>query len=270
MIFSWQIILMIVISILFISWFLYRPIKETLSDDDSNIQINKQRQNELISDKSIGLIEEQYFKEAENEIIGTLASELKSNESKNFEIKPLIWVVSIAVFIAIISLSLYSQLAPKIIPNASDNSSESFSMDESLDALKEYLVENPDDFSAWLMLGMAQAGIGDVDDSIISFENAFKINSNDIDLLLQYATALSLNQDGAFIGAPKELIEKALTISPQSEQVLYFAGIVAAQEANFDLARDYWEKALYIMPDSHPDRGIIEEALETISNLQVK
>ena len=143
-------------------------------------------------------------------------------------------------------------------------------MDESLDALKEYLVENPDDFSAWLMLGMAQAGIGDVDDSIISFENAFKINPNDIDLLLQYATALSLNQDGAFIGAPKELIEKALSISPQSEQVLYFAGIVAAQEANFDLARDYWEKALYIMPDSHPDRGIIEEALETISNLQVK
>ena len=270
MIFSWQIILMILLSIFFLSWFLYRPIKLNISDDDSNIRINKQRQNELILDRSIGLIEEQYFSEAEDEIIVTLASELKSNESKNFEIKPLIWIISIAVFITILSLSLYSQLAPKIIPNALDNSSESLSMNESLEALKEYLVENPDDFSAWMMLGMAQSAIEDVDDAIISFENAFKINPDDIDLLLQYATVLAANQDGAFIGEPQVLVERALSISPQSEQVLYFAGIVAAQLADFDLARDYWEKALYIMPDSHPDRAIIEEALDTILNLQVK
>ncbi len=61
MILSWQFILMIVLSSLFLAWFLYRPVKPSLSDDDSNIRINKQRQNELISDRSIGLIEEQYF-----------------------------------------------------------------------------------------------------------------------------------------------------------------------------------------------------------------
>ena len=270
MIFSWQIVLMIVLSITFLSWFLYRPIKESLSDDDSNIRINKQRQNELISDRSIGLIEEQYFKEAEDEIIDTLASELKSNESEKLEIKPMRWSLSIALLIAILSLSLYSQLAPKIVPSSFSQSTDSLSMTESLDALKEYLIDNPEDFSAWKILGMAQAAIGDVDDSIISFENAFEINPNDIDLLLQYATVLASNQDGAFIGMPQELIQKALTINPQSEQVLYFSGIVSAQQADFDLARDYWEKALYIMPDSHPDRGIIEEALDTILNLQVK
>jgi len=270
MIFSWQIVLMIVLSITFLSWFLYRPIKESLSDDDSNIRINKQRQNELISDRSIGLIEEQYFKEAEGEIIDTLASELKSNESEKLEIKPMRWSLSIALLIAILSLSLYSQLAPKIVPSSFSQSTDSLSMTESLDALKEYLIDNPEDFSAWKMLGMTQVAIGDLDDSINSFENAFKINPDDIDLLLQYSSAIAAKQAGEFLGRPQELIKKALTLDPQSIQVLYFAGIVAAHQSDFDVAKEFWEKALYLMPDSHPDRSIIEEAVETILNLQVK
>jgi len=270
MIFSWQIVLMIVLSITFLSWFLYRPIKESLSDDDSNIRINKQRQNELISDRSIGLIEEQYFKEAEDEIIDTLASELKSNESEKLEIKPTRWSLSIALLIAILSLSLYSQLAPKIVPSSFSQSTDSLSMTESLDALKEYLIDNPEDFSAWKMLGMTQVAIGDLDDSINSFENAFKINPDDIDLLLQYSSAIAAKQAGEFLGRPQELIKKALILDPQSIQVLYFAGVVAAHQSDFDVAKEFWEKALYLMPESHPDRNIIEEALDTILNLQVK
>ena len=270
MIFSLQTILMIVLSGIFLAWFLYRPIKESLSDDDSNIHINKQRQNELEVDRSSGLIEDRYFKEAKEEIISTLASELKINESNNLEINPLIWSLSIALFIAILSLSLYSQLAPKIMPGSLSQSSDSLSMTESIDTLKEYLIHNPEDFLAWKMLGMTQVAIGDLDDSINSFENAFKINPDDIDLLLQYSSAIAAKQDGEFLGRPQELIKKALTLDPQSIQVLYFAGIVAAHQSNFDVAKEFWEKALYLMPDSHPDRSIIEEAVETILNLQVK
>ena len=56
MIFSWQMILMIVLSSIFLSWFLYRPIRVNLSDEESNIRINQQRQNELASDMSLGLV----------------------------------------------------------------------------------------------------------------------------------------------------------------------------------------------------------------------
>ena len=143
-------------------------------------------------------------------------------------------------------------------------------MSESIETLKDYLIENPEDFQTWKMLGMAQVAIGNLDDSIDSFENAFEINPDDIDLLLQYSSAIAANQEGQFLGKPQDLIEKALTIDPQSIQVLYFAGIVAAHQADLDLAKEYWQKALYLMPDSHADRSVIEDALETILNLQVK
>ncbi len=103
-----------------------------------------------------------------------------------------------------------------------------------------------------------------------TFESAFELNPNDIDLLLQYASAIAANQDGMFYGKSKTLIEKALSLDPQSIQVLYFSGIVSAHQSDLDGAIGYWQKALYLMPDNHPDRNIIEEALNTVLNLQVK
>ena len=270
MIYSWQMILMIVISSIFLAWFLYRPIRTNLSDKDSNIRINQQRQNELASDMSLGLIEEAYYQEAKDEIIGTLASELKSIESNNLEIKPLMWSFIIALFIAILSLSLYSQLAPKEIPSSLDKSIEPSSLSESIETLKDYLIENPGDFQALKMMGLAQIGIGNVGESIETFESAYLINPTDIDLLLQYASAIAASQEGQFDGKSKALIEEAFILDPQSIQVLYFSGIVAAHEGNLNDAIEFWQKALYLMPEDHPDRNTIEEALDTVLNLQVK
>ncbi len=263
-------ILMIVISSIFLAWFLYRPIRTNLSDKDSNIRINQQRQNELASDMSLGLIEEVYYQEAKDEIIGTLASELKSVESNNLEIKPLMWSFIITLFIAILSLSLYSQLAPKEIPSSLDKSIEPLSLSESIETLKDYLIENPGDFQTWKMLGMAQVAIGNVDESIETFESAYLINPTDIDLLLQYASVIAASQDGQFDGKSKALIEEAFILDQQSIQVLYFSGIVATHEGNFNGAIEFWQKGLYLMPEDHPDRSIIEEALDTVLNLQVK
>ena len=120
------------------------------------------------------------------------------------------------------------------------------------------------------MLGLAQIGIGNVNESIETFESAYLINSKDIDLLLQFASAIAASQDGQFDGKSKVLIDEALSLDPQSIQVLYFSGIVAAHGGDLDGAIEFWEKALYLMSNDHPDRNIIEEALGTVLNLQVK
>ena len=88
--------------------------------------------------------------------------------------------------------------------------------------------------------------------------------------MLQFASAIAASQDGQFDGKSKVLIDEALSLDPQSIQVLYFSGIVAAHGGNFNGAIEFWEKALYLMSNDHPDRNIIEEALGTVLNLQVK
>ncbi|MDP6163309.1 MAG: c-type cytochrome biogenesis protein CcmI [Candidatus Thioglobus sp.] len=269
MIIAWQFIIMIVLSCAFFAWFLLRPISQSLSGDESNIAINQQRQDELKSDINQGLIADDQYQAAESEIISTLATELRTDTKESIAIKPLPWILTIILIFSVLSLGIYSQLAPKMI--SSENSlTEPMSMSDSIERLESFIEENPDDFQALKMLGLAQIGIGKVDESIEAFENAYLINSKDIDLLLQFANAIAASQDGQFDGKSKVLIDEALSLDPQSIQVLYFSGIVAAHEGNLSGAIEFWEKALYLMSTDHPDRNIIEEALGTVLNLQVK
>jgi len=240
-----------------------------LSGDEANIAINQQRQDELKSDVNQDLIADDQYRVAESEIINTLATELRDDIKESIAIKPLPWTLAIILILSIFSLGIYSQLAPKMIPS-SQSLSESMSMSDSIEKLQNFIEENPDDFQALKMLGLAQIGIGNINESIKAFESAYLINSKDIDLLLQFSSAIAASQDGKFDGKSKVLIDEALSLDPQSIQVLYFSGIVSAHEGNLNGAIEFWEKALYLMSNDHPDRNIIEEALSTILNLQVK
>jgi cytochrome c-type biogenesis protein CcmH len=260
---------MIALSCAFFAWFLFRPISQSLSGDEANIAINQQRQDELKSDVNQDLIADDQYRVAESEIINTLATELRDDIKESIAIKPLPWTLAIILILSIFSLGIYSQLAPTIIPS-SQSLSEPMSMSDSIEKLQNFIEENPDDFQALKMLGLAQIGIGNINESIKAFESAYLINSKDIDLLLQFSSAIAASQDGKFNGKSKVLIDEALSLDPQSIQVLYFSGIVSAHEGNLNGAIEFWEKALYLMSNDHPDRNIIEEALGTILNLQVK
>jgi cytochrome c-type biogenesis protein CcmH len=269
MIFAWQFFIMLISTCLFLAWFFYRPIKSGLSDDDSNIAINIQRQEELATDINQGLIDDEQYQIAESEIINTLANELKDNNKDNISIKPMTWSIAIFLLLSLFSIAIYSQLSPKMLP--SDQALiESASMNDSIKQLQIFLEENPDDFQGLKMMGLAQIGIGNIDESIKAFESAYLINPLDIDLLLQYSSAIAASQEGKFNTKSKVLIDEAFNLDPQSIQVLYFSGIVAAHEGNLNDAIDFWQKALYLMPEDHPDRNIIQEALDTVMNLQVK
>ena len=269
MIIVWQFVVMLILTCLLFAWFLYRPIKPGISDDDSNIGINKQRQEELAADINQGLIDDDQYKIAESEIVNTLANELKDNNKDSIAIKPMTWSIAAFLFLSVFSIAIYSHLSPKMLPN-DQALIEPASMKDSIKKLQIFLEENPDNFQALKMMGLAQIGIGNVDESINTFESAYLINPLDIDLLLQYSSAIAASQEGKFIGKSKVLIDEAFNLDPQSIQVLYFSGIAAADEGDLNDAIDFWQKAFYLMPENHRDRNIIEEALDTVMNLQVK
>ena len=129
MIFSWQLLIMLILSGLFFTWFLFKPVKSGLSHNESNIAINKQRKEELELDINQGLIDDDQFQVAESEIVNTLANELRNNNKDNIEIKPINWSIAIFLCLSALSIALYSQLSPKFLPG-SQVLSEPMTMDE--------------------------------------------------------------------------------------------------------------------------------------------
>ena len=266
MIVSWQFVLMILLSSFFLALFLYRPIKETISHEASNIAINKQKKEELKLDFDHGIIGKTQYYEAQDEIIETLASELSYQYSEEASTPPFRWSIILVFCISFTSLLLYVQLKPTIPSDDIQTMMESpVNLIDSAHSLESYLVDNPNDFQAWKMLALAQFNLGKMKNSLESFESALDLNPNDVDLLLQYASVLAANQEGSFLGKPKLMIDKALDIDSQSIHALYLSGVVATNQGDIILAEKFWQKALYLMPSNHPDRNILEDALFTIS-----
>ena len=265
MIIFWQFILMILLSSFFLVLFLYRPIKETISHEVSNIAINKQKQEELKLDLANGIIEKAQYHEAQEEIIESLASDLDYHYSEEVSTPSFRWSIIIVFCISVASLFLYAQLKPAISSEDSQTMESPTSLIDSVNSLESYLVDNPNDFLAWKMLALAQFNLGEIKNSLESFESALNLNPNDVDLLLQYASILAANQEGSFLGKPKTMIDKALDIDSQSIHALYLSGVVATNQGDIILAEKFWQKALYLMPSNHPDRNILEDALFTIS-----
>jgi cytochrome c-type biogenesis protein CcmH len=266
--FEWQFLLLVLASIGFIAYFLYRPLKFNISDDASNVAIGKQKKQELADDVTKGLMSESLYQEAEDEITHTLASELSQNSGDSIAINPLKWAIALGVVIAIVSILVYAQLAPKKPSSAAIEMLPSLSLEQSVKSLKAHLDDNPENGKAWSMLGLAEFNLGNTDKALVSFERAYSLIPNDIDMLLQYASVLASTQEGDFSGPPQSLIDQALKVDPDSVHALYLVGIVAANNSDLLLAEQSWQKALYLLPIDHPDRVVVEGALNTLSSFE--
>ena len=266
--FEWPFLLLILASSGFVAYFLYRPLKVNISDDASNVAIGKQKKQELADDVTKGLISKSLYQEAEDEITHTLASELSQNSSGSVVINPLKWAIALGVIIAIVSVFTYAQLAPKQGSSAVIEMSPNLSLEQSVVSLKVHLDDNPDNGKAWSMLGLAEFNLGNTDKALVSFEKAYSLIPNDIDMLLQYASVIASTQEGNFSGVPQSLIDQALEVDPDSVHALYLVGIVAANDGDLLLAEQSWQKALYLLPGDHLDRVVIEGALNTLRNFE--
>jgi len=266
--FEWPFLVMIVVSIGFLAYFLLQPLKTNISDDASNIAIGKQKKQELADDVKKGLMSKSMYQLAEDEITHTLASELIQDSSVPVIINPLRWVITLGVIIVFASVSTYTFLVPKNDSNTLIELSSGLTLEQSVQSLETYLIDNENDGRAWKMLGLVQFNLGNIDSAIMSFERAYVLIPNDIDMLLQYASIIASTQEGDFSGAPQSYINQALTIDPNSVNALYLVGIVAANNGDLLLAEKSWQKALNMLSDGHPDRVVIEGALKTVRNFE--
>jgi cytochrome c-type biogenesis protein CcmH len=86
--------MMLVISAVWLIWFLYRPLKGNILDlEKSNIALGKQKQAELEQDLQRDLIDESVFEQAKDEIAQVLAIEMTQTVTTVETQKPVaIWL----------------------------------------------------------------------------------------------------------------------------------------------------------------------------------
>ena len=263
--------LMLIGSIAWSIWFLKYPLADNGLDlQQSNITLGKQRKLELQSDLEQGLIDQEQYDQALEEISSTLALELNQAHVKvSSQSNINIWAGVVIVLLPIFAMGVYQNLSNyKPASQVEVVDSQPLSLEQSAANIKQHLNDNPGDFDAWKMLGITYFELGKVNLSLDAYEQAYQINSQDPRLLVEYASAMISANDDQFVGRPVNLIKQALELDPNAPDALYLAGMFAVSVQDFELAKALWNKALKVLPEQSSDRQALVSILQELSRVE--
>ena len=146
--------LMIIVSALWLIWFVNRPLNDKqLNLEQSNIDLGKQRLLELEQDLAQNLIDQEQFEQAKKEVSQTLAVELDQAHSQ-YKNSSNIWVIVVTlVLLPVMSIGIYQHLTPEVSTTVEIQQPPS-ALETSAIQIKQHLVDNPNDFECWQLLGL--------------------------------------------------------------------------------------------------------------------
>jgi cytochrome c-type biogenesis protein CcmH len=110
------------------------------------------------------------------------------------------------------------------------------------------MQEKPDDSRGWVMLGRAWQSVGRFPDSVRAYERAVSLAPEDDEVLLEYAEAAALAQDGRLEGKPLLAVSQVLKRQPGNQKALAMAGSAALQNNDWKQAIALLERLRRLIP----------------------
>jgi cytochrome c-type biogenesis protein CcmH len=163
------------------------------------------------------------------------------------------WMIPIIIlFLPLLSLALYVGLGDPDAMRKIDMQQEA---DQQLSNVRmlipqiiERLKQSPEDLDGWLMLGRSYMFVQNYPAAKDVFAKIYQFQPDNVEVMLNYANCLAMNNNGQLAGEPAELIEKAVKKAPDNSNALWLAGMAKAEEGDSKQALTYWHKLLMQLP----------------------
>lgn len=279
---------LLIVALLFVFWPLlaFNRRKETsehLGQQRDNVDLFRERLEELKNEKSEGLLDESSFHHLETELEKSLLADVKGEEflrvkEPKLETKHLVITGLISLGVIIASLGLYSALgrsddyAIYLAMNEQGglDRNQTPSLEDAVALLEARLEENPEDLSKWFLLANSYSAMGQYAKAAKTFARIDKqVGENDPSYATikgAYAQALYQANGEKMNDAVMQAIEQALAIDKDEPNSLILIGIDKYQGGDFKKALGYWQLAM-----RKAGKGQIEQFLNpAIASVQAK
>lgn len=257
--------------------FLIRPLRKDFSENDvdreeQNIDIAKERLNELKAELEQGIINQTEYDQTRGELEQSLLTDIeqptgntnkKTNQFPN-HITQLVLIFVIPIF----SISLYFYLGQPDLINASkkqaatpaghtskNGGSGAGSMEEMIEKLAARMKQEPDNAEGWFMLGRSYMSLNRYKDAVDALEKTNQLVPNNPTVMLRYADALTMLSGGKISGKPFQLIKQAVEIKPDDPTGLWLLGMGYDEQGEYAKAISYWSLLLPLLKD---EKSIME------------
>jgi cytochrome c-type biogenesis protein CcmH len=250
----------------------------------ANIAVYRDQLSELEADLKNGIIGQEQFAQAREEIERRLLEDTASSSGSGrvaavkATAKSSVYIVGIAIPLAAIVFymnvgtpkSITGEAMPASPPVQQQQASAPRSQEQieaNVAALAQRLKENPADAACWTMLARSYSSMERFGESAGAYAKATELNPRDADLWAEYAFASAMANGRSLEGRPQELIEQALQVEPENAKALQLAGSAAFQMKDYKKAIGYWERVLKQVPADSEVGGLIKSRLDEAKTL---
>lgn len=115
--------------------------------------------------------------------------------------------------------------------------------------LRSHLERQPRDARGWIILARLLADANRFEESARAYDKGLAASPKvaaDAAVWCEYADALGMAQGGNLAGRPRELIDRALALSPNHPKALEMAGSSEYENGNYATALRYWRPLLAV------------------------
>lgn len=160
--------------------------------------------------------------------------------------------ILIALAIPVVGIMMYSHWTTwnwGQNPGMAQGGDQVHEMDQALRALEQRLVQNPDELESWLLLGRTYMSLRRFEDAASAFRRAASLDGNQSpNILADLGEALALSQPEGLQGEAGAIFERVLMVQPGSPKALWYGGLNAYENANWELAIERLEKLMTLNP----------------------
>jgi len=114
--------------------------------------------------------------------------------------------------------------------------------------LEKHMQEEPNDLKGWLLLGRSDLALQHIDDAILAYDHARRLDAANVEAMLGLGEAVSIRAGGNITPAAVELFEHAVALAPDDPRALLYSGFAAANRGDRAAARERWMK----LKSQHP------------------
>lgn len=185
-----------------------------------------------------------------------------------------VWIFGVTIILVpIAAVSLYfhwgasEQLAESYaisrainsMPNQSFNTHQ---INQVTQKFLSYLNEHPRDAKGWYLLGRLYLDQGDVAKAAASFKHSFENDSQNSEMMAEYAQALYLSHHQQMTPEILQLIQNVLSQDAKNVTVLNLLAMDAFSHHRYALAMTYWKRLRNQYPEVSEEFNTLTKAIE--------